>query len=134
MSKRLPNWTLCIKNGPDGKWQSIGAAWETEKGNLFLKLDEGVEVVHHPDSTLMLFPYREKPKNSGGWNKRPYRPEPPQRREPYVPPSKPEPPPPFEPDYMQRKREERRNPSQPPPPQPVDTDLPCEDPREPDWL
>lgn len=102
--KRKPNWTLCVKDGE--KWRDIGVAWESERGNLFLKLNEGEQL----EGTAMLFPYRERTDRS-------------ERRPPPV--SKPI----SEGDYMERKRQERRQERPLPPPT-----AHCSDPVEPEWL
>lgn len=65
---RKPNWDLCIKTDPDAPWYKIGAAWETEKGNLFIKIDEGETL----KGTAMMFPHRDKPPGGSGGYRRPY--------------------------------------------------------------
>ncbi len=114
---RKPDWSLCVKDGE--KWQTIGVAWETEKGNFFIKLDEGETL----EGTAMLFPFREKPPSGGGggWNR---------KATPST--SKPAPPSPStESDYMERKRRERQTPPMPTTPPNQDD---CRDPEGPDWL
>lgn len=114
--KRKPNWTLCVKDGEH--WESIGAAWETEKGHLFLKLDEGETL----QGTAMLFPYRER--NKGGW----LEPAPWKKKAPAPAP----PPPPATGDYMEQKRRERQTPAVPTTPPNQDDD--CPDHEGPGWL
>ena len=112
---RKPNWTLCVKDSPDSPWRNIGAAWETEKGNLFLKLDDGEAL----EGTAMLFPYREKP---AGAPRRPY--QQPYRRPPAAKPPPPEP----VADYMEQKRARQQ------PPEPEAPINPPEDENGPGWL
>jgi hypothetical protein len=121
--KRKPNWTLCVKEGE--RWRSIGAAWETERGNLFVKLDEGMTL----RGTAMFFPYREKPPRDYSAYRQPA-----YGTSATKAPTKPLPPiqdaAAMVSDYMERKRQERHVPS-PTPPSPSDE---CPDPQEPDWL
>lgn len=109
---RKPTFTLCVNDAPAGgkpHWRSIGAAWETQTGNLFLKVNEGETL----RDTAMLFPYREKPPSA-------FHPSPPvQSASPT--------------DYMERQRVERARRAPPPPatPPPGDYDA---DPAAPGWL
>lgn len=125
-SKKLPTWSLCVKEGD--RWRNIGAAWETDRGNLFVKLDEGVTL----RGTAMFFPYREKPSGGGAYRKwEAKRPLPPIGDAADMA---------KQGDYMDRKRRERSGkgglpPSEPyyppSPPSPQDMDP---DPEAPDWL
>lgn len=125
--KRKPTWTVCVnenQNAPAGskpKWRSIGAAWETSGGNLWLRLDEGERL----SGVAMLFPYREKNERSRGL--------------PRHSPAMHAPAQPSEPDYMERQRQARAaRPSVSAPPKPYvppsNADEPCPDPEPPDWL
>lgn len=131
--KRKPNWTLCVNDerNPTAKprWRSIGAAWETQSGNWFVKVDEGQVL----QGVAMLFPYREKQPSRYAvrtWKRESPQPPAPPEPAPYAPP----PPAASEPDYMDRKRAERSNPPQPPLAQPPSDDLPYDEGVEPPWL
>ena len=51
--KKRPDWTLCVKEGE--RWHKVGVAWNTERGNICVKLEESV-----PAGSVMAFPYREE--------------------------------------------------------------------------
>lgn len=62
--KKKPDWTLCVKVGE--KWQKVGAAWNTERGNISIRLDSTVQA-----GNFMAFPYREQwgGREQGGYPK-----------------------------------------------------------------
>lgn len=124
-AKRKPTFTLCVNDAPSGaapRWRSIGAAWESARGNLFVKVDEGCRL----EGTAMLFPYREKP--SGGFTRRP------DYRRPVMRPTPAPAAPPPEVDYMERQRAERKKRTQPPVPEGDTVDLNVEPPDDAPWL
>ena len=111
--KRKPNWTLSVNDAPADarpQWRSIGAAWETQTGNLFLKVDDGATL----RGTAMLFPYRERPASAF------------RRGVPYRAPA---PPLASQDDYMERQRLARASKAPSPPP-----DDACPNPEAPAWL
>lgn len=112
-AKRKPDWTLCVKEGE--RWREVGAAWNTDRGNVFVVLKEAMR-----PGTAMLFPFREKPAQPLPYRRPTMRPAPTKRA--YDPAS--------EPDYMDHQRQERRSPPPPPPPPSDD----CPDPEAPEWL
>lgn len=60
MSKgRLPDWTLCMKDGDE--WETVGAGWNTEKG-ISLVLNESVK------GHIMAFHYRPRGHKRGGYH------------------------------------------------------------------
>src|SRR5689334_5610235 len=57
--KKKPDWSICVKQGE--QWQTVGAAWQTERGNISARLERPL-----PAGNLMLFPYRERKGWRGG--------------------------------------------------------------------
>lgn len=112
---KRPDWTLCIKT-PEGKWEKVGAAWNTERGNICVRLEANM-----PAGNFMAFPYREE---SRGWKRpasggyRPPRPLPPVQDAAQI----------VSKDYR------ARLPVDPPGSTPANQDDDCPDPEAPDWL
>lgn len=106
---RPPTWDLAIKPGDSAKWVTVGAAWDTERGNISVRLSEKcapsefLALLGRAKGRFMLFPHRGDDADDVPATRTTRRDPDATVDENVEPPTTPSAPAP-EPDYMERKR------------------------------